>query len=161
MNLPEQVAQDVKMLVEYVERQQKDAGAYGPEILDDMLISPDAFAEALFRLRKIELPDESDGAKKAREMGILWLEDEIPKFAAKVAPVFKQLNWTWWTSPMPPDAAAVEAALLELMVHIRKGSFDASTGGLRIELDEQQKHSAIARISMEIDTTKFISKEGT
>ena len=92
----------------------------------------------------------------SRDQAVEWLEKAIPNFAIRVAPVYQALNWTWWMSPNPPDAAAIERALQELMTHVRKGSTSAATGGLVVELTEKCG-TLEARLSMQVDAErKFI-----
>jgi len=92
----------------------------------------------------------------SRDQAVEWLEKAIPNFAIRVAPVYQALNWTWWMSPVSPDAAAIERALQELMTHVRKGSTSAATGGLVVELTEKCG-TLEARLSMQVDEErKFI-----
>jgi len=125
---------------------------------------PKAFADLLSAVRQEAQGKEVkpvDEAKKVRELGIAWLEEEIPHFAAKVEPVFAALNWSWFMKGVP-NKAAIEETLRELWGHVGQGSTSAKTGGLTVELDESK--SPAARISMEISSEKYISisisKEG-
>lgn len=83
-----------------------------------------------------------EARRKALLAGIDELQQEAEVFAAKVAPLYALLGWTWESSPMPPSAESIESTLDDLLTMLRgaviQGELDdkdghlCCTGGLEV-----------------------------
>lgn len=71
---------------------------------------------------------------KKEVKGILY--GQVGRFAEKVAPIYKLLDWRWNKEDSPPTQAEIEQVLGEL-IELQDGKGPCSTGGLEVFYDKE------------------------
>jgi len=81
------------------------------------------------------------------------MKKAVPKFTARVAPVYKLLDWKWCDQPHIPDEKEIQETLYGLIDELGKnGYFNTGTGGLIVAIDKSSKEYTL---SMSIDITGY------
>ena len=85
-----------------------------------------------------------------REALLDRLTECVPVLAAKVAPIYRLLDWRWCDASAPPTEKEIVDTLIALIADLRDGSVASRTGGLEVWVEDDDECGASAGVAMSI-----------
>lgn len=100
-----------------------------------------------------------DYTSNTREAALIVLATIVPKFAKKVAPIYKMLDWKWHGKDHTPTEQEIEELAIKLICQVAGSKSDGiGTGGIGVEVigpDEDEEPYYHANITMNVSSHSF------